>query len=89
MRYTNSKGSFRDYAYYIEDVRYKSIKEEDAETYEEELNSWLETLKVDGYTVVMVNTAADEVYFKALIGYVPSDKIYYEEVEGGEKDGGE
>lgn len=89
MRYTNSKGSFRDYAYYVEDVRYKAIKEEDAETYEEELNSWLETLKADGYTVVLVNTAADEVYFKALIGYVPSDEIYYEEAEGGEKDGGE
>lgn len=89
MRYTNGEGSFRDYAYYIEDVRYKAIKEEDAETYEEELNSWLETLKADGYTVALVNTSADEVYFKALIGYVPNDKIYYEVLEGGEKDGGE
>lgn len=84
MRYSNSKGSFRDYTYYIEDVRYKAIKEESAEDYEDELNGWVETLKADGYAVVFVNTATDDVYFKALIGYIPIDNLYLEELEGGE-----
>ena len=89
MRYKNSEGSFRDYTYYIEDVRYKAIKEENPEDYEDELNGWVETLKKDGYSIVFVNTGVDEVYFKALIGYIPIDKLYFEEEEGGETNGGE
>lgn len=88
MGYKNSRGSFKDYTYYVSDVRFRAIKTEWADDFEEEINSAMDQLEEDGYMVVGTNIICNEVYFQASIGYVPIDKVYFEDEEGGNIDGG-
>lgn len=87
MGYKNSRGSFKDYTYYVKDIRYKAIKTEWDEEFEELINGAINELEEDGYMVVGTNIVCGDVYFQATIGYIPIDKVYFEDEEGGNDNG--
>lgn len=89
MGYKNSRGSFKDFAYYPKDVRIYTISEDDAEEYTDTLNSLLETLEHDGYFVVSMHTVIEGGVYHTIVDYVPVSCIYLYEDEGGDKDGRE
>ena len=88
MYCTNTGRVFRDFKIDINDIRYTAIKEEEPDIFEDTLNNTIEILNSDGYKVVGISYKMDDVYFAAIIEYVPIDKIYYKEEEVSE-DGGE
>lgn len=90
MYRTNSGRKFNDYKVYINDIRYVTIREEDNEMFEQELNGMVQQLNDDGYVVIGISYKMEDIYFSAVIEYISADDIYYYvEEEGGEKDGRE
>lgn len=85
MYCTHSGREFVDYKINVNDIRYTTVREEDAEMFEQELNGIIEQLNEDGYVVVGISYKIEDVYFSAVIEYIAEDNIfYYKDEEGGE-----
>lgn len=82
----NDRRNFKEYDYYLGDVRVLAIKEEDADYYTEDFNDVMDTLMENGNTVVGINTIIEAGTFHTVIDYVPNECIYW---KGGEVDGGD
>lgn len=82
----NNRGSFKEYDYYIKDIRRIAIKEEDADYYSETFNDIMNELEEKGLTVIGIQTVIDMGAFHTVIEYVPNSCIYW---RGGEEDGAE
>ena len=82
----NSRRNFKEYDYYLGDVRVLAIKEDDEDFYAEAFNDVMDTLMENGNTVVDINTIIEGGTFCTVIDYVPNECIYW---KGGEVDGGD
>lgn len=76
----NGRRNFKEYDYYLGDVRVLAIKEEDADYYTEDFNDVMDTLMENGNTVVGINTIIEAGTFHTVIDYVPNECIYWKEV---------
>lgn len=80
----DNKRSYRDFNYYLKDVRCVAIKEEDADIYTDILNDQLQYLEDEGNTVVAMSSIINDYGFNTIIDFVPNDKIYW---KGGDESG--